>query len=68
MVDCNPRERTDNVGNDDNQLTMQLKVNGEDVPTGAFVQRIISSGILGMIKALKGTDDPKEIEITIRVQ
>ena len=41
--------------------------NGNDVETVFFVQRIISCGILGMIKELKGVDDPKQIEITIRL-
>ncbi|MFC1610984.1 hypothetical protein ACFL6C_08500 [Myxococcota bacterium] len=48
-------------------VTMTLKVDSTEVEIGSFVQNILSSGILGMIRALKGVDNPREVEISIRV-
>jgi hypothetical protein len=52
---------------EDNDVKMLLKVDGNEIDIGPFVQRIISSAIVGMVAALKGVDEPKRIEIAIDV-
>ena len=53
---------------DDKEIEMTLKVDGQDIPIGRFVEQIVSSGILGMINSLKGVEDPEKIEITIDIK
>lgn len=43
-----------------------LKVNGEEVPLTQFPADIILQTILGMLKALKGVEEVKEVEIKIK--
>jgi len=47
---------------------VQVKVNGKFIPLKGFVQDFISSTILGMLKSLRGTDNPKEVEIKIKLK
>lgn len=47
--------------------TMQLKVDGEEVDIGAFVQNFASATILGMVSQLQGVKEPKQVEISISV-
>ncbi len=42
-----------------------LKVNGEEIPLTEFPAEIITQTILGMLKALHGVDEIKEVEIHI---
>jgi len=51
----------------ENQVNPQLEVtvNGKRVSTNPFVKDIISYAILGMIRPLKGIDEPKEVVIKI---
>jgi molybdopterin-guanine dinucleotide biosynthesis protein B len=44
---------------------VQLRVNGQDIPLSAFVQKSISGTIRGMVSSLKGCEDPRSIEIRI---
>ena len=43
-----------------------LKVNGKEVPLTQFPADIIMQTILGMLKALKGVEEVKEVEIKIK--
>jgi len=44
---------------------VSLKVNGSPVPLTSFVESFIASTVKGMVSALKGCADPKQIEIRI---
>jgi len=46
---------------------VQVKVNGKLVPIKGFVQDFLGFGILGMLESLRGTENPKEVEIKIKV-
>jgi len=46
--------------------TIILKVNGKEVPLTQFPADIIIQTILGMLKALKGVEEVKEVEILIQ--
>ena len=43
-----------------------LKVNGKEIPLTEFPADIIMQTILGMLKALKGVEEVKEVEIKIK--
>jgi hypothetical protein len=45
---------------------IQIKVNDEEIPLTQFPAEIITQTILGMLKALRGVEDIKEVEITIK--
>lgn len=45
---------------------INLKVNGEEIPLTQFPAEIIIQTILGMLKALHGVDEVKEVEISIK--
>ena len=47
---------------------VQVKVNGKIIPLKGFVQDFIGSTILGMMKSLKDIDNPKEVEIKIKLR
>jgi molybdopterin-guanine dinucleotide biosynthesis protein B len=46
--------------------TIILKVNGKEVPLTQFPAEIITQTILGMLKALKGVEEIKDVEISIK--
>jgi molybdopterin-guanine dinucleotide biosynthesis protein B len=46
--------------------TITLKVNGKEVPLTQFPAEIITQTILGMLKALKGVEEIKDVEISIK--
>ncbi len=46
--------------------TITLKVNGKEIHLTQFPAEIIMQTILGMLKALKGVEEIKEVEITIK--
>ncbi len=46
--------------------TITLKVNGKEVPLTQFPADIIMQTILGMLKALKGVEEIKDVEIYIK--
>ena len=48
-------------------MVVKLKVNGKNIPLNSFVQNIFKEVILGMARSLKGVDNPKEIDITIKL-
>ncbi len=48
-------------------MAVKLKVNGKNIPLNSFVQSIFKEVILGMVRSLKGVDNPKEIDITIKL-
>jgi molybdopterin-guanine dinucleotide biosynthesis protein B len=43
-----------------------LKVNGKEIPLTQFPADIIMQTILGMLKALKGVEEIKDVEICIK--
>jgi len=45
---------------------IRIKVNDEEIPLTQFPAEIITQTILGMLKALRGVEDIKEVEITIK--
>ncbi|NMB61534.1 MAG: hypothetical protein GYA18_04255 [Chloroflexi bacterium] len=45
---------------------IQIKVNGEEISLTQFPAEIITQTILGMLKALRGVEVVKEVEITIK--
>lgn len=47
---------------------VQVKVNGKLIPLKDFVQDFVGATILGMLKSLKHTDNPKEVEIKIKLR
>jgi hypothetical protein len=47
---------------------VQVKANGKAIPIKGFVQDIIGLSILGMLSSLKGVDNPKSIQIEIKIK
>ena len=47
-------------------LKMSLRINGKDMAVNSFVQAMISSAVVAMVGQLKGVEDPRQIDITIR--
>ena len=45
--------------------SVELRSDGKLVPMKGFVQFFIGSAILGMVSALKGVGEPKELTIRI---
>lgn len=52
----------------DRQYDMQLEVNGKEVRIKDFVQEVISGSIVGMVRSLKGIEEPQTIDLTIRIR
>ena len=44
---------------------VELTVNGKKIGLNPFAMNIIGSGILGMMRSLKGIDEPEEVNIKI---
>lgn len=42
-----------------------LRADGNDIPLSGFADDIIAGTVLGMVKALKGVDDPETVELTL---
>jgi molybdopterin-guanine dinucleotide biosynthesis protein B len=45
-----------------------LKLDGKKLPIKSFVQEFVMGGILGMISTLRGYENPKHIDISIRMR
>jgi hypothetical protein len=52
----------------DRKYDMHLEVNGKEVRIKDFVQEVMSGSIVGMVKSLKGTDEPQTIDLTVRIR
>lgn len=48
------------------RATVTLTVNGGNVTLKPFIETLLREGVAGMIKSLKGCEDPVEIELRIR--
>ncbi|MFQ5868007.1 MAG: molybdopterin-guanine dinucleotide biosynthesis protein B [bacterium] len=48
--------------------TVNLRVNGKEIRIKGFIRNIMSKTVLGMISSLKGIENPKQVEIKIRVE
>ena len=44
-----------------------LRVNGQDVALGPFVQTAFSNVVLGFVRSLKGVGEPSRVELTFEV-
>jgi molybdopterin-guanine dinucleotide biosynthesis protein B len=49
------------------EAEVRLAVNGNPIPLGPFVRRIFSHTILGMVSSLHGTENPRQVRLTIRL-
>ena len=49
-------------------MSIKLRVDGKNIGLKGFVRDIISSSVVGMVKTLKGCNDPGRIEITIDLE
>lgn len=58
----------DQVGDSDDvaDVSVALTVDGEVVPLAGFATEIMVGTVLGMVGALKGVDQPRAVELTIR--
>ncbi|MFH1231202.1 MAG: hypothetical protein V1709_06860 [Planctomycetota bacterium] len=56
------------LGKDKKIGLVQVKINGKLIPLKGFVQDFVGFTILGMLKSLRGTDNPKEVEIKIKLK
>ena len=45
-----------------------LRLDGKKVPMKSFVQEFVMGGIMGMISTLRGFENPKQVDITIRLK
>jgi molybdopterin-guanine dinucleotide biosynthesis protein B len=45
-----------------------LRLDGKKLPMKSFVKEFILGGIVGMISALRGYDDPAQVDISIRLK
>ena len=46
---------------------VSLDVDGEKVGLNEFASSMLSKGVIGLVSALRGVDDPKQISLNIRV-
>jgi hypothetical protein len=44
---------------------ISLIIDGKRVPTNFFVKEMLGGGVEGMVRALKGVDNPGKIELTV---
>jgi len=49
------------------QTAVTVVLNGKYLPVKGFVQEFISGGVLGMVSSLKGAEDIKTLEVSIRL-
>lgn len=47
---------------------VNLRVNGKEIKIKNFVREIISKTVLGMISSLRGVENPKRVEIKIKIE
>jgi hypothetical protein len=52
----------------DRRYDLKLAVNAKEVRIKDFVQEVISGSIVGMVRSLKGIDEPQAIDLTIRIR
>ncbi len=45
-----------------------IRLNGKKLPMKSFVKEFVMGGILGMLSALRGYDDPAQVDISIRLK
>ncbi|MDZ7373471.1 MAG: hypothetical protein ONB23_05815 [candidate division KSB1 bacterium] len=50
------------------EYTADLRVNGQSIPLNEFVNRLLSNIICAMVASLKGTSEPKIIEIRVELR
>ena len=48
--------------------SVRLHVDGKPIPMKGFVQDFLGFGIAAMVSSLKGVNDPKEIELIIKIR
>lgn len=49
------------------EVAVGLVVNGNPIPLNFFVRKIFTSTLLGMLSSLRGTDDPQDIKLSIKL-
>lgn len=45
---------------------LRLTIDGEEIPVNTFASAVISGGILGMLSALKGVQNPRHVRVELR--
>ncbi len=48
-----------------NPVKVELHVDGSRVPLNSFAERMVGGSVLGMLKALRGVEEPKEAELKL---
>jgi molybdopterin-guanine dinucleotide biosynthesis protein B len=48
--------------------SVNLRANGKEIKIKGFIRSMISKTVLGMISSLKGAENPKQVEIKIKVE
>ncbi len=56
-------EKLSNCVSISSKSTIQIEVNGKEIPLTPFPSNIIKNGIKGMLSSLKGVDDIREVDI-----
>ncbi|HXG42155.1 MAG TPA: hypothetical protein VNL95_05450 [Dehalococcoidia bacterium] len=53
-------------GEEANDYEVELTVDGRQLPLAPFVRQIIASTVFGLVGALKGGENAREVKLTLR--
>jgi len=48
------------------EITVEIKVDGRNIPLNRFVQKIISNVVVGMVNSLRDVDNWKGATVTVK--
>lgn len=48
------------------EITIEIKVDGRNIPLNRFVQKIVSKVVVGMVDSLRDVDDWKGATVTVK--
>lgn len=51
--------------NQESTVSVELKINGQDVELNDFVEDFVAQTILGMVKSLRGVSDVETIDLKV---
>ncbi len=52
----------------DTSVRVTIKVDGTEIDLNSFAERMLGGGVVGMIKALRGVEDPEKVELKLWVK
>ncbi|MHC4477616.1 MAG: hypothetical protein ACYTEL_18375 [Planctomycetota bacterium] len=59
---------TPHESNQESMFAVELKINAQEIELNAFVESFVAQTVAGMVKALRGVGEIKEIDLKVSKQ